>query len=89
ILFWMLTALFTCSFRAQRVMQTQSLRMLLIGVSTGLFGFLVHSFFDTNFYSVQLGSFMWLFMGLIVAIEKIGMHEEGIAQNTVVPQQVL
>jgi putative inorganic carbon (HCO3(-)) transporter len=76
--FWILTALFKCSFHAQRMIKTQSLRMLLVSVSTGFLGFLIHSFFDTNFYSVQLGSFMWLLMGLTVAVAKIGMNEESV-----------
>jgi hypothetical protein len=52
-------------------MRDPFLAMLLLGSLIGLGGFLVHSFFDTNFYSVQLGSFMWLIMGFIVAVQKI------------------
>lgn len=52
------------------------LRMLLLGVMSGLTGFLIHSIFDTNFYSVQLGSFMWIILGLIVVIPKIGNQRE-------------
>ncbi len=47
----------------------------LIGFSSGFIGFLVHSFFDTNFYSVQLGSLMWLIMGVIVAVGEIADRE--------------
>ncbi len=37
----------------------------------GLFGFLVHSFVDTNFYSVQLGNLMWVLMAVVVACIEI------------------
>ena len=68
---WLLGVLFYKSFRDLRFMKDQSLAILLLGSLIGLGGFLVHSFFDTNFYSVQLGSLMWLMMGLIVAVQKI------------------
>lgn len=68
---WLLGVIFYKSFRNLRFMKDRSLAILLLGSLIGLGGFLVHSFFDTNFYSVQLGSFMWLVMGLIVAVQKI------------------
>jgi putative inorganic carbon (HCO3(-)) transporter len=40
----------------------------LQGAVSGLFGFLVQSFFDNTFYTVQLGVFMWLIFGLMVAV---------------------
>ena len=52
------------------------LGMLLLGITSGFVGFLTHSIFDTNFYSVQLGNFMWIILGLIVAIPKIGNQRE-------------
>lgn len=78
---WLLGVLFYKSFRNLRFMKDQSLAILLLGSLIGLGGFLVHSFFDTNFYSVQLGSFMWLVMGLIVAIQKIDKSSEGTEGN--------
>ena len=44
------------------------------GLLSGLFGFLVHSGLDTNFYSVQLGNLMWVVMGVIVATQKIALE---------------
>ena len=47
---------------------------ILMGLLAGFLGFLVHSFVDTNFYSVQLGSLMWVWMGFIIAIQKLGLE---------------
>lgn len=59
------------SFENLKWIKDPSIRALLLSFLAGLAGFLIHSFFDTNFYSVQLGSFMWVIMGLIVAVQKI------------------
>jgi len=40
---------------------------LLIGLSAGLLGFLVHSLFDTNLYSFQVSFLFWIILGLTVA----------------------
>jgi len=72
---WLLGAIFNKSFRNLGSVKDPFLTLLLLGSLIGLAGFLVHSFFDTNFYSVQLGSFMWLVMGLIVAVQKIDRSE--------------
>lgn len=40
---------------------------VLLGLVSGVFGFLTHSFFDTNLYSLQLATLFWVFMGLISA----------------------
>ena len=70
VFLWMLFVLFRDSLRALKRIDTQKHRMLLFGFLTGLLGFLIHSFFDTNFYSVQLSSFMWVIMGVIVVLPK-------------------
>lgn len=46
---------------------------VLNGSMAGLIGFLVQSFFDTSFYSVQLSNLMWLFMGLIIAARSLSL----------------
>jgi len=73
---WLLGVIFNKSFRNLGSVKDPFLSLLLLGSLIGLAGFLVHSFFDTNFYSVQLGSFMWLVMGLIVAIQKIDRSDK-------------
>lgn len=68
---WILFVLFRDSLRALRQIDTQANKILFFGFLTGLLGFLIHSFFDTNFYSVQLGSLLWIIMGVIIAFQKI------------------
>ncbi len=41
---------------------------ILIGLSAGLFGFLVHSAFETHLYSFQLSFLFWLLLGFTVAL---------------------
>lgn len=40
---------------------------ILLGLISGMLGFLVHSFFDTDIYSVQPSVLFWVCMGLISA----------------------
>lgn len=75
IFMWMIIVLLKNSFRAVKGAKDQSLQLLLLGCLAGLLGFLIHSFFDTNFYSVQLSSFMWLMMGFIVAIQHVAKRQ--------------
>jgi len=44
---------------------------ILQGAMAGLFGFMVQSFFDNTFYTVQLGVYMWLIFGLMVAVMRL------------------
>lgn len=76
IYLWMLFVLFRCSFRAIKIIKIQAQRILALGFLTGLLGFLIHSFFDTSFYSVQLGSLLWIAIGLVVTIQKIEFEED-------------
>jgi len=48
-------------FRAKR-------DFFLLGVLCGIFGFLVHSFFDTQLYSLQLSVLFWFMLGLAVSM---------------------
>lgn len=40
---------------------------LLLGLLSGAVGFLAHSFFDTNLYSLRLAILFWVWVGLIIA----------------------
>ncbi len=40
---------------------------LLLGLLSGIAGFLVHTFFDANLYSLQLAYLFWVWISLIVA----------------------
>jgi len=41
---------------------------LILGLTSGLAGFVVHSFFDTHFYSLQLSYLFWGLAGLLAAV---------------------
>jgi len=41
---------------------------ILIGLTAGLLGFLVHSFFEVHLYSFQLSFLFWVVLGLAVAL---------------------
>ena len=43
----------------------------LLGLICGLFGFLVHCFFDIHLYSLQLAFLFWLMLGSLVAATKL------------------
>lgn len=47
------------------------LSMILLGLSVGLVAYLIHSFFDTNLYSLNLAVLFWVILGLIVSTAKI------------------
>ncbi|TAM36939.1 hypothetical protein EPN54_05470, partial [bacterium] len=47
--------------------------LLLLGLVCGTVGFLVHSFFDTNLYSLRLAILFWAWAGLILA--RMNIHE--------------
>ncbi len=46
------------------------LRMLLAGLLAALFGFLAHSFVDTNFYSLKLSALYWFMTGLAISTSR-------------------
>jgi putative inorganic carbon (HCO3(-)) transporter len=48
--------------------QDQNLMLVSEGILAGIFAFLIHSFLDTNWYSLQLSTFWWVMMGLQIAI---------------------
>lgn len=44
---------------------------LILGIDMGLVAFLVHSFVDTNLYSLNLAALFWLFAGFLLAVIKL------------------
>ncbi|MFH1752917.1 MAG: hypothetical protein ABH875_01920, partial [Candidatus Omnitrophota bacterium] len=49
-----------CGIRAA----LRSSDLMLMGLVCGIFGFLVHGFFDNHFYSLQLSFLFWTLAGL-------------------------
>ncbi len=71
-----LFVLFRRTLQSVKLIKDEFLLSVLLGLSAGLLGFLVHSFFDTNFYSVQLGNLMWVVMGAMVAVPRIAVQDK-------------
>jgi len=46
----------------------RSFDVLLAGLLSGVVAFLIHSFFDINFYSLQLSVYFWFFIGVMISI---------------------
>jgi len=77
---WFIFSLFRTSMINYENIDDPFLKATLLGLLAGSFGFLTHSFFDTNFYSVQLGNNMWIVFGIIVVIQKLNVNRK-IANN--------
>ncbi|MFC1510380.1 O-antigen ligase family protein [Candidatus Omnitrophota bacterium] len=72
---WMIFVLFLNAFKAMKKIEVKSLRFILFGFLASFFAFLLHGGVDTIFYSVQLSALQWILMGLIVAVEQIGVQK--------------
>lgn len=69
-------SLLTRAFGFARKIQGTFEGTLLLGLAFGLFGFLMHSFFDTFFFSSQLRVMMWLYLGAICAILRLHVGKD-------------
>jgi len=65
---WMLFVLFWQGLNCCRTLEGLWPQTFLQGTLAGLFGFLIQSFFDNTFYTVQLGCLLWMLIGLAVAL---------------------
>jgi putative inorganic carbon (HCO3(-)) transporter len=45
--------------------------VLVIGLLSGILAFLIHSFFDTNFYSLQLSVYLWFMIGILIMATRL------------------
>ena len=59
-----------------RLMGSNDLRVVRVGIAAGIFGLLFHSFFDTDLYSLQLSMFLWSMIALEMAICNILIKDE-------------
>jgi O-antigen ligase len=73
---WIAVALYKVVFAAMARVVKPFERSLLKGALAGFSGFLIHSAFDTFFYSVQLGSLMWIMMGMLVSLSRLSGGED-------------
>ena len=68
---WIIWRLLWQAIKNVRQIEDKFLSAAFLGFFAGWTAFMMHSFVDTNFYSVQLGTLMWVVMGAMVAIEKL------------------
>jgi putative inorganic carbon (HCO3(-)) transporter len=48
----------------------KDLRLIMVGLLSGLLAFLVHSAVDINFYSLELPLLFWLMAGFVISLDK-------------------
>lgn len=58
-------------FKIVMLYLNKSMNYLVLGLSAGILAFLIQSFFDTHFYTLQLVVLFWYMVGLTVTIIKI------------------
>ena len=68
---WILFSLFRRIIANLKRTAERFLDRALLGLSIGFSAYLFQSFFDTNFYSVRLGSLMWILIGLLVFMVRL------------------
>jgi len=66
-------SLYQNTFKNLKLLNNRFYLSMTVGILVGLVGFFVHSLFDTNMYSIQLNTLMWMMIGLIVAVQKIDL----------------
>jgi len=69
--FWVLFVLLGQCLNYCKHIKDSWLLTFLQGAVSGLFGFLIQSFFDNSFYTVQLGMLMWMIFGMMVAVIRL------------------
>jgi len=79
---WIIVGIFHRSLKAalNGIRENKNLAAMAVGLLSGIFAFLAHSFFDTNFYSLQLSVYLWYMVGVLVAICRI-MGEGPLQEN--------
>ena len=78
--FVVLWRLFRHARRAFSAQAEKFSHAILGGMLPGLFAFLVHSFVDTNFYSVQLGVLMWVAMAALISFSQEKISASALAE---------
>ncbi|MFH1190125.1 MAG: O-antigen ligase family protein [Candidatus Omnitrophota bacterium] len=66
---------FRAVIKSVKTVKDEFFRTALWGISIGVFAFLVHSFFDTNLYSLNLVTLFWFAIGTSLAIIKVSRAE--------------
>ncbi len=69
---WIIGAVYRNACCHMQKIDDQFLYAVSAGILAGLTGFLVHISVDTALYSVQLGNFLWVIIGILVAAQRLG-----------------
>jgi O-antigen ligase len=69
---WLVLVFLRWSWTQIAMVKDSFLLSLALGGLTGLSGYLVQCFFDTNLYSVQLNTLFWLVMGMVMVSIHVG-----------------
>lgn len=72
---WVIYLYFISVIKALRKINDAFYNPILWGISIGIFAFLIHSFFDTNLYSLNLVTLFWVAIGASQSIIKIFERE--------------
>jgi len=74
---WIIGSLFRESFKKMAFFATEDSQSMILtsGLLSGIFAFLIHSFFDTHFYSLQLSVYLWFMIGVLVAVYNVQRSE--------------
>jgi putative inorganic carbon (hco3(-)) transporter len=62
-------------YRSIKELKSNS-NFLTLGLACGIFGFLVHSFFDVSLYSVTLAYLFWSMLGILSGLTKFNSNPE-------------
>jgi len=70
---WIFISLFRIVAEKKMIFSKENsdLMVLFVGLFCGILAFLVHSLFDTNFYSLQLSVFLWFTIGLLMVVNRL------------------
>ena len=70
---WLIFSYFRSAVKDSQKIKDKFYACILWGISVGVFAFLIHSFFDTNLYSLNLATLFWFAIGASQAISKVSL----------------
>jgi hypothetical protein len=68
---WLMITYFISVIKSLKNIRDPFFGPILLGMSIGIFAFLIHSSFDTNLYSLNLATLFWTSIGISQAIAKV------------------
>lgn len=86
---WLLMRIFSSSLEFSRKADCRETRIVLLGCLAGIFAFLVHSFAENNFYSLQLSSLFWFMVGIIFSSGKLLSKEDSYGIKNVLQNNII